>query len=88
MLTTDSKKTDPLRPDLTLSCLCLPIYRIGLMHFANVEIFFFGKGRTKTRNQKKLRLRFGVWNIPAEFEQCSFVPRICKWEVCLFQGAC
>lgn len=88
MLTTDSKNTDPLRPDLTLSCLCLPIHKMGLMHFANVGIFFFEKEGEKNRNQKKLRLRFRVWNIPAQFEPCSFVPRICKWEVCLFEGAC
>lgn len=36
---TVSQKTDHLGPDLTLLCLCLPIYKMGLMHFANAGVF-------------------------------------------------
>lgn len=61
MLTTDSKKTEPLRPDLTLSCLCLPIHKMGLMHFANAGIFFFEEEGKK--NQKPEETEAQVWSL-------------------------
>lgn len=62
MLTTDSKKTDPPTPALTLSCLCLPIYKMGLMHFANVGIFFFGE-EGKKKKQKPEETEGQVWSL-------------------------
>lgn len=56
------------------------------MLFANVGIFFFGEEGGK--KQKPEETKAQIWNKSAELERCGFVPRICKWEVCLFEGAC